>query len=128
MSAESTFVYADRIETLTSVETTASDEWRAAIELHGELDVANAHVLRAELARHLEAGRNVIRVDAGDVDFIDSTALGAIITASERCRQEHGSLILTNVPPRMWRLLMLAGLEQVLLVDTASSAPRADTA
>jgi anti-sigma B factor antagonist len=116
-------VFVDRVETVTAVETTASDDWRAAIALHGELDVATASDLRTEFAQHLDAGRRVIRVDAGDVTFIDSTALGAIISASERCRHEHGSLILTNVPSRMSRLLMLAGLEQVLLVDTVSSAP-----
>jgi anti-sigma B factor antagonist len=124
MTAELTVVFVDRVETVTPVRTTASDEWRAAVALHGELDIANANDMREAFAQHLDAGRRVIRVDASDVSFIDSTALGELILASERCRREHGSLILTNVPPRMRRLLTLAGLDQVLLVDTAGNGPR----
>jgi anti-sigma B factor antagonist len=121
MTAESTVVFADRVVKMTSVQTTSSDEWRAAVALRGELDVANAHELREELTRHLDEGRRVIRVDARRVEFMDSTAIGELITASERCRSEHGSLILTGVQRRLLRLLTIAGLDQVLLVDTAAN-------
>jgi anti-anti-sigma factor len=119
MAPESTVVLSDRVVTLTPVRTIASDDWRAAVALHGEFDVANASELGAELGRHLDEGRKLIRVDARRVEFIDSTALDELISASERCRADHGSLILTNVPPCMRRLLAVTGLDQVLLVDTA---------
>ena len=119
MTELSTVVRTDRISRMTSVQTTAQDDWRAAIALRGELDVANADDLRIELTAHLDAGRRVIRVDVGGLEFMDSTALGALVTASRRCTAEQGSLILTNAPPRMRRLIDLAGLEHVLLVDTA---------
>jgi anti-sigma B factor antagonist len=118
-------VFSDRVEKMTPVETTAFDEWRAAVALHGELDIANAAELRAELNRHLDAGRRVIRVDAQGVEFMDSTAIGELIAASERCRLEHGSLILTNVPARVLRLVSIAGLDRVLLIDTAGNGQQA---
>ena len=121
MTAENTIVLSDRVVKMAAVRTTACDDWRAAVALYGELDMANAHELRAELARHLDAGRRVIRVDALAVEFMDSTALGELITASERCRVEHGSLILTNVPPRVQRLVAIAGLRGVLLIDMAGA-------
>src|SRR3954468_16854979 len=68
-STESTYVFADRIARLAAVRTIAHDEWRASIELCGELDIANAHQLRDELEMHLAAGRRVIRVDASRVEF-----------------------------------------------------------
>ena len=119
MTDESTVVGTDRVLRVTPVRTTTSDDWRAAVALQGEFDVGNAHELRGELSRHLAEGRRVIRVDAGGVEFMDSTALGELISASEQCAAEHGSLILTNVPSRVRRLLNVAGLDQVLLVDTA---------
>jgi anti-anti-sigma factor len=114
-----TIVLADRVERVTRVRTIASDDWRASVALQGELDVANAHELRAELARHLDAGRRVIRVDAQRLDFIDSTALRELMVATQRCTADHGSLILTNVSARLWRVLEVTGLDQVLLVDAA---------
>lgn len=121
---DTTIVLTDRVERVTRVRTIASDEWRAAIVLQGELDVANAPELRAELDRHLDAGRRVIRIDAERLDFIDSTALGELIRATQRCTEEHGSLILTNVSPRLWRILRITGLDNVLLVDTAAGLGR----
>jgi anti-sigma B factor antagonist len=120
MTAESTVVFSDRVVKMTPVLTTSSDDWRAAIVLTGEFDVANASELRTELGRHLDEGRRVLRVDARGVEFMDSTAIGELITASDRCRADHGSLILTGVPRRLQRLLTVAGLDQILLVDTAS--------
>jgi anti-anti-sigma factor len=121
---DATIVLADRVERVTRVRTIASDEWRAAIALHGELDVANAHELRAELSKHLDAGRRVIRVDLQQVLFIDSTAIGELIHATQRCTAEHGSLILTNVPPTLYRVLKLTGFDQLLLIDTAGGLGR----
>jgi anti-sigma B factor antagonist len=120
VSAESTVVYADRVVTIAQVRTAACDEWRAAVVLRGEFDLANADELAAELHRHLDEGRRLIRVDARGVEFMDSTAISELVHASERCRAGHGSLILTGVPRRLRRVLSLAGLDQVLLVDTAS--------
>jgi|SRR5581483_891996 len=125
-AAESTVIYTDHVARLTPVRTVAFDDWRAAIALHGELDVANADDLRAELVAHLDAGRRVLRVDASGVDFIDSTAVGVLVAIDQRCRQEHGSLILTGVRRPLARLLAIAGLDQVLLVDTAGLREVAD--
>jgi anti-sigma B factor antagonist len=105
---------------MTCVRTTAQDEWRAAVQLCGELDIANADELSDELNAHLDAGRRVIRVDASQVRFIDSTAVGALVEANSRCRELHGSLILTGVQRPLRRLLQVAGLDQILLLDTAN--------
>lgn len=101
------------------VRTIASDDWRAAVILRGEFDLANAPELGRELNRHIDAGRRVIRIDARAVEFMDATALHELVAANARCRAEHGSLILTGVPRRMRRLVSLAGLDGVLLTDGA---------
>jgi anti-sigma B factor antagonist len=121
---DATIVFADRVERVTRIRTIASDDWRAAIALHGEFDVANAHELRDELTRHFAAGRRVIRVDLQRVSFMDSTAIGELIQATERCTAEHGSLILTNVSAPLYRVLKVTGFDRVLLVDTAGGLGR----
>lgn len=37
-------------------------------------------------------------MDLARVDFLDSTILGELLLAGKQCREEHGCLILTNVP------------------------------
>jgi anti-anti-sigma factor len=121
---DATIVFPDRVERVTRVRTIAFDEWRAAIALQGELDVATAEELGTELAKHLDAGRRVIRVDAQRVSFMDSAAIGELINATRRCSEEHGSLILTNVPPSLWRVLTVTGFHKLLLIDTAGGLGR----
>lgn len=119
---DATIVLADRVERVTRVRTIATDEWRAAIALHGEFDIANARELRAELAKHIDEGRRVIRVDLQRVSFIDSAAIGELINATRRCNTEHGSLILTNISAGLYRVLARTGFDKVLLIDTAGGA------
>jgi anti-sigma B factor antagonist len=108
----------------TSIRTTSCDDWRAAIELRGELDLARAPQLRSELQRHRDAGRRIIRIDTGRLTFIDSTIINELLTASAWCRREHGALILTNLPPRIRRVITLTGLDGLLLIDTAPQVPQ----
>jgi anti-anti-sigma factor len=78
--------------------------------------------LHTELQRHLDAGRRRIRIDAGYVTFIDSAVIQELVEASERCHAERGSLILTNVPTQILRVVKDAGLEAMLLIDTAGDS------
>jgi anti-sigma B factor antagonist len=121
---DATIVLDDRVERVTRVRTIATDEWRAAIALHGEFDIANAHELRDELAEHIDAGRRVIRVDLQRVSFMDSTAIGELIDATHRCNAEHGSLILTNISAGLYRVLSRTGFVKRLLIDTAGGFGR----
>jgi Anti-anti-sigma regulatory factor (antagonist of anti-sigma factor) len=114
LTAEPVEVPAGHVETLTC------DEFRALVELRGELDLVAVDAVRAELCGHVDAGRRVLRVDTSAVTFMDPTVLGALVEAHNRCQSVHGSLILTGVPDRLRRLLALAALDQVLLIDTAS--------
>ena len=45
------------------------------------------------------------------VSFLDSTALGALVTAAERRAAVHGALILTSVPTRVRRIIQITGLD-----------------
>lgn len=108
------------------IETMASDGWHATVALHGEIDTAVAPALRAELQRHLEAGRCFIRINAAGVTFFDSSALNALVRGTQSCAGANGALILSNVPTRVRRLIEITGLDTVLLIDTASDSVAPD--
>jgi anti-sigma B factor antagonist len=101
------------------IETTATDGWHASVVLHGEIDQELAPRLRAELQRHLGAGRFFISIDVAGVSSLDSNALNALVTGAALCARAHGSMILMNVPPPVRRIIEISGLENVLLIQTA---------
>lgn len=91
------------------------DPQRATITLEGEIDVACAESLRAELTRHLDAGRRVVRVDTYAVTFIDTAVLGVLLEAHRRWLGKRGTLVLIGVDGPMMRLLRMTGLDREML-------------
>ena len=88
------------------------------IVLSGEVDLSVAPSFRdagAELARSVAPGR--LEVDLGDVTFIDSSGLGALISLRNEARQCGASLVLVRVSPVVARFFELAGVQDSFKVE-----------
>ena len=75
--------------------------------VHGELDIGSADALRAALDSAEAEHTTVVRVDAGEVRFLDSTALGVILACAQRLEARGGRMELLNVTPAVRRILDL---------------------
>ena len=91
------------------------DRQRATITLEGEIDVACVDPLRADLRRHLELGRRVVRVDLYAVTFIDTAVLGVLVEAHRAWLAMRGTLVLIGVDGPTLRLLRLTRLDREML-------------
>ena len=83
------------------------------LSLTGEIDLANAADVDAELRRIEATDVEVILVDLSGVSFIDSTGLKVLIVAAARAR-ETGRLLLERPSPAVLRLLHIAGVAALL--------------
>jgi anti-sigma B factor antagonist len=82
--------------------------------LGGELDLTTAESLQDRVRSLLEGGATVVRLDLGEVAFVDSTGLGALVQ-SHRLAGEHSARFeLTNVPERVRRLMEITKLTELL--------------
>jgi anti-anti-sigma factor len=99
-----------------SVEVRAED--RATIVVpRGELDLASAPELQAQLERAWQSGATQLIVDLRHVQFIDSTGLQAIVSA-HRHAQEQGLVFgVVDGGEQVHKLLSLTGM-----FDTATIA------
>lgn len=52
--------------------------------LDSRLDASAVTAFRAELAKHIDAGKSKVVLDLDNVDFIDSSGLGAIVSALKK--------------------------------------------
>ena len=66
------------------------------------------------LARSVAPGR--LEIDLGDVTFIDSSGLGALISLRNVAEQEGASLVLVRVSPAVDRYFELAGVRDTFRV------------
>lgn len=100
-----------------SVEITTEHDGDAMIyKLRGSLDLATAPSLRAALLEAANEGKHDIIVDLSQLEFLDSTGLGALIGAQRRALEYNGCLRLIVSDGPIQRLLTITGLMKVLPV------------
>ena len=84
-----------------------------ALDLTGEIDLANAADVDAELRRIEATDVEMILVALSGVSFIDSTGLKVVIGAAARAR-DTGRLLLERPSAAVLRLLQIAGVRDLL--------------
>ena len=88
---------------------------RLILELHGELDMASAHLLDEALAgANPDASCDAVVLDLRGVQFTDSTGLKAIFRARKTVRDEGMKFAVTEGSPQLQRLLSLTRLDEHL--------------
>ncbi|MDI6871608.1 MAG: anti-sigma F factor antagonist [Bacillota bacterium] len=95
------------------------------VRCFGELDLASAaefrQVVDAKLAEW-EGVRQIV-LNLGQVTFVDSSGLGAILGRYKRIQQREGRMVLVEVPPNLRRLLEFSGIFK--LIPTRASEEEA---
>lgn len=89
----------------------------------GALDLSAAPALREQLHALVQRGQTRLVVDLSGVDTIDSTGLGALISALKAARKNGGDLRITKPNETVVALLELTSLDWVLKsFESADSA------
>jgi anti-sigma B factor antagonist len=99
----------------------------AILQVTGEVDVYTAPMLRQQLRELAAKGVVHLIADLSQVDFLDSTGLGALVGGLKRLREADGSLALVITTPRILRIFQVTGLTRVFEVQpSAEDAISAD--
>ena len=83
------------------------------LRVGGEIDVYTAPKLREAVIELVDAGASHIIADLREVEFLDSTGLGALIGAQNRLRTQDGSFRLVITSDRIIRIFSITGLVKV---------------
>ncbi len=86
----------------------------AILHLTGRLDLASASIFRNQVTELLGDGVSIVILDLGEVPFVDSSGLGAIVAGLKAARQGGGDLRLAGAQEQMRSLLELTTLNSVL--------------
>ena len=98
------------------------------VRIAGEVDMSHEEELRAELRAAVEADARGIVVDLTECEFIDSSAIRALLLSRQEKDSEQGdeSLAVAASSEQILRILSVMGLDQVLpikpTVDEAAAA------
>ena len=89
----------------------------AVLQVTGEVDAYTAPMLREQIRELAAKGAVHLIADLGQVSFLDSTGLGALVGGLKRLREAGGSLTLVIIAPRILRLFQITGLTRVLAIQ-----------
>jgi anti-sigma B factor antagonist len=94
--------------------TTSLTEGVVAIAGDGRLNMVSAPALRAVVEGEIGAGHTRVVVDLSNVEFIDSSGLGALVGCLKTARQAGGDLRIAGLNKQVTMVLQLSNLDRVL--------------
>jgi len=92
------------------------------VELNGQLNMACAGEVRAQLLNIIEQGSHKLVMDFGAVEFVDSSGLSVIISAYKRIASKAGKMALSNLPKNVQALFALTRMNEAFQVFADTSA------
>jgi N-acetylglucosaminyldiphosphoundecaprenol N-acetyl-beta-D-mannosaminyltransferase len=107
---------ADSDVTAPSVSETPVGEQTVVIAIHGRLDVSMQAEFLAQAEQSL-AQHPFLVVDLSQASFLDSSAIGALVTLTNEARAAGGNVRLAAVPPTITKVLALVRLDRFFEID-----------
>ncbi|CAG7857289.1 hypothetical protein MCAMS1_02060 [biofilm metagenome] len=94
--------------------------------LEERIDAHNSGELKTYLLQLIEGGENRLAVQLANVRFIDSSGLGALLSANKHIALKSGKLALTNIQKQVLSMFELTRLNRVFeiyadLIDVFSN-------
>jgi len=81
--------------------------------LEGEIDIYSAPEFKEVLVNGIESGATRVIVDLSRVTFIDSTALGVLVSGAKRVRPRNGNLDIICTDENIIRIFEITGLDRI---------------
>jgi|YelNatPaOPRAMG01_1025707.scaffolds.fasta_scaffold00049_15 anti-sigma B factor antagonist len=89
----------------------------------GELDVQTSQPLREQIQDSLRRGNTRLVVDLSEVTYVDSSALGVLVTGLKQARKANGCLKLCGLRGNVLRVFELTRLTKFFeIYETAEQA------
>jgi anti-anti-sigma factor len=92
--------------------------------LRGEIDLANADAVLANLRARAAVQSGPLVVDCMDLEFVDAAGLRTFVTADNELREQERRLLLVNAMPMLARVLGICGLTDLMIPTNALEAVR----
>jgi anti-sigma B factor antagonist len=88
----------------------------AVVVLVGEVDLYTAPKFKDVVMHSIDDGARGVVVDLTGATFIDSTALGVLVSAGKRLRPQRGALAIACLDGNIRRILEITGLGGVFAI------------
>lgn len=96
------------------------------IDLNGELDAYTSPRFREVMLDLIEDGGAKLVINMANVEYIDSSGLGALVGGLKRASERHGRIVVVCTSPQVKKVFEITGLEKVFpIYDSEDNAIKA---
>jgi anti-sigma B factor antagonist len=85
--------------------------------LSGEIDVSTANEVKENLINLISKQSADIKLDMTNLDYIDSTGLGALIGVLKRLKENDRDIYITNTKKNVRKIFNITGLDKIFKVE-----------
>ena len=94
------------------------------VSLIGEIDIFNSADMKKQLTQLMEEHSADVHVDCKNLEYIDSTGLGALVGVLKNVKSHGKEMSLSEVRPNILKLFRITNLDKVFIIhDTADTPP-----
>ncbi len=83
------------------------------LSLTGRLDLSNGGKLKEEIKRLLTSGKSSIHLNLGNVEFVNSSGLGALVSIMKEIRLQKGRLTLSDLADYVQEIFDITQLSHI---------------
>lgn len=94
-----------------------SESKRWEIVLNGEIDIFNSMEFKNQLLGLLTQNPGSLVLDCDKLEYIDSTALGALVTVLKHVKSADGQMYLKKIRPNLAKLFKITSLDKVFIIE-----------
>jgi len=92
-----------------------------SVEISGEVDIFNSAEMKKKLTDLINEKNADMLMDCRNLEYIDSTALGALVGVLKNIKNYGGSMHLLNVKPNLVKLFKITNLDKVFIMEGDSN-------
>lgn len=82
----------------------------------GEIDIYTSPEFKDELLGIIEEYDSDIVISGEELDYIDSTGLGVLISGLKKIKKKDRNIVLKNIKPNINKLFNITGLDKVFII------------
>lgn len=92
------------------------------ISAYGEIDIYNSSNIKDYLSALIQEHQCDIYLYCDELEYIDSTGLGALVAIVKKVRQYDGNIHLFNLKPNVLKIFKITNLDKVFIMEGDENA------
>ncbi|OZV10465.1 anti-anti-sigma factor [Tissierella sp. P1] len=82
----------------------------------GEIDIYTSPKFKEEILKHFSSKQTDILIDGENLNYVDSTGLGALISILKKLKDNEYKIYLSNIKPNIRKIFDITELDKLFII------------